>query len=190
MKAFPFSLDGVAKDWQYLQLVLFNTWGDMKHMFLEKFFQEIFFPASRTATIKKEICGIRKHSRETLHEYWERFNKLCAICPHHRKLIQYLYEGLAMMDQRRIYAASGGALMDKTPAVEEPANLEWQSSESEIQGWTFHLASFPRKSIVLPLVRGDIPLGVPDIIRSESVDARLGDLSAEAGLSLRRPLAK
>ncbi|RDX99226.1 hypothetical protein CR513_17747, partial [Mucuna pruriens] len=64
MKAFPFSLDGAAKDWLYLQPVLFNTWGDMKRTFLEK-----FFPASRTASIRKEICGIRQHTRETLHEY-------------------------------------------------------------------------------------------------------------------------
>ncbi|RDX83986.1 hypothetical protein CR513_35027, partial [Mucuna pruriens] len=53
MKAFPFSLDGVAKDWLYLQLVLFNTWGDMKRMFLKK-----FFLVFKTVTIKKEICGI------------------------------------------------------------------------------------------------------------------------------------
>ncbi|RDX87911.1 hypothetical protein CR513_30560, partial [Mucuna pruriens] len=79
MKAIPFSLDGVAKDWLYLQPVLFNTWGDMKRMFLKK-----FFLASRTATIRKEIYGIRKQSGETLHEYWERFNKLCATCPHHQ----------------------------------------------------------------------------------------------------------
>ncbi|RDX89949.1 hypothetical protein CR513_28248, partial [Mucuna pruriens] len=59
--------------------VLFNTWGDMKRMFLEK-----FFPASRTTTIRKEICGIGQHFGETLHEYWERFNRLCAICPHHQ----------------------------------------------------------------------------------------------------------
>ncbi|RDX67516.1 hypothetical protein CR513_53597, partial [Mucuna pruriens] len=62
--AFQFSLDRAAKDWLYLQLVLFNTWEDMKRMFLEK-----FFPASRTATINKEICGIRQHSGETVHEY-------------------------------------------------------------------------------------------------------------------------
>ncbi|RDX87927.1 hypothetical protein CR513_30539, partial [Mucuna pruriens] len=86
----------------------------MKHMFLEK-----FFPASRTATIRKEICGIRQHPRETLHEYWERFNKLCATCPHHQineqLLIQYFYKGLSMMDRSMIDVASGGALMDKTP---------------------------------------------------------------------------
>ncbi|RDX69822.1 hypothetical protein CR513_51013, partial [Mucuna pruriens] len=101
MKAFPFSLDGAAKDWLYLQPVLFNTWGDMKHTFLEK-----FFPTSRTTSIRKEICGIRQHKGETLHEYLERFNKLYAICPHHhineQLLIQYFYEG---------------ALMDKTPAA-------------------------------------------------------------------------
>ncbi|RDY13653.1 hypothetical protein CR513_01413, partial [Mucuna pruriens] len=38
MKAFPFSLDGAPKDWLYLQPVMFNTLGDMKRMFLEKFF--------------------------------------------------------------------------------------------------------------------------------------------------------
>ncbi|RDX94166.1 hypothetical protein CR513_23480, partial [Mucuna pruriens] len=69
----------------------------------------------------KEICGIRQHSGETLHEYWERFNKLCATCPHHQiseqLLIQYFYEGLTMMDRSMIDAVSGGALMDKTPAA-------------------------------------------------------------------------
>ncbi|RDX80385.1 hypothetical protein CR513_39061, partial [Mucuna pruriens] len=116
MKAFPFSLDGAVKDWLYLQPVLFNTWGDMKHMFLEK-----FFPASRTTTIRKEICRIRQHTGETLHEYWERFNKLCATCPHHeiseQFLIQYFCEGLSIMDKSMIDATSRGALMDKTPTT-------------------------------------------------------------------------
>ncbi|RDX63170.1 hypothetical protein CR513_58431, partial [Mucuna pruriens] len=116
IKAFPFSLDGAAKDWMYLQPILFNTWGDMKQMFLEK-----FFLASRTATIRKEIYGIRQNSGETLHEYWERFNKLCATCLHHQindqLLIQYFYKGLMKMDQNMIDATSGGVLMDKTPVV-------------------------------------------------------------------------
>ncbi|RDX70502.1 hypothetical protein CR513_50245, partial [Mucuna pruriens] len=116
MKAFPFSLDGAAKDWLYLQPALLNTWGDMKRT-LEK-----FFPASKIMTIWKEICGIRQHVEETLHEYWERFNRLCATCQHHhiseQLLIQYFYKGLMMMDRSMIDAASGGALMDKTPAAE------------------------------------------------------------------------
>ncbi|RDX67630.1 hypothetical protein CR513_53470, partial [Mucuna pruriens] len=105
MKAFPFSLDDAMKDWLYLQPVLFNTWGDIKHMFMEN-----FFPASRTVTIRKEICGIRQHMGETLYEYWERFNN-------EQLLIQYFYEGLLMMDKSMIDIASGGALMDKTRAA-------------------------------------------------------------------------
>ncbi|RDX75809.1 hypothetical protein CR513_44275, partial [Mucuna pruriens] len=51
---------------------------------------------------------------------WDpRFNKLCATCPHHKiseqLLIQYFYEGILMMDRSMSDAASGGALMDKTP---------------------------------------------------------------------------
>ncbi|RDX60178.1 hypothetical protein CR513_61707, partial [Mucuna pruriens] len=79
MKVFTFSLDGATKDWLYLQPVMFNTWGDMKCMFLEK-----FYPTSKTTTIWKEICGIRQHFGETLHKYWERFNKLYAMCLHHQ----------------------------------------------------------------------------------------------------------
>ncbi|RDX67168.1 hypothetical protein CR513_53987, partial [Mucuna pruriens] len=101
MKVSPFSLDRAAKDWLYLQPALFNTWEDMKRTFLEK-----FFPASRTASIRKQICGIRQHTRETMHEYWERFNKLCATCLHHQineqLLIQYFYEGLSIMDRSMI----------------------------------------------------------------------------------------
>ncbi|RDX90122.1 hypothetical protein CR513_28049, partial [Mucuna pruriens] len=39
----------------------------MKRMFLEK-----FFLASRTSSVRKEICGIRQHTSEMLYEYWER----------------------------------------------------------------------------------------------------------------------
>ncbi|XP_062164984.1 uncharacterized protein LOC133871572 [Alnus glutinosa] len=86
----------------------------MKMLFLEK-----YFPASRASNIRKEICGVRQHNGESLHEYWERFKKLCASCPHHQiseqLLIQYFYEGLLPSDRSMIDAASGGALVDKTP---------------------------------------------------------------------------
>ena len=86
----------------------------MKRIFFEK-----FFLVSRTTSIRKEICGTRQQPGETLYKYWERFNKLCATCPHHQiseqLLVQYFYEGLMLMDKSMIDAASGGALMDKTP---------------------------------------------------------------------------
>ena len=117
LRAFPFSLEGVAKDWLfYLPHGAVTGWLDMKRLFLEK-----FFPASRAAAIRKDICGIRQLQGETLYEYWERFKKLCASCPHHQipeqLLIQYFYEGLMPMDRNMIDAASGGALVDKTPAA-------------------------------------------------------------------------
>ncbi|RDX80261.1 hypothetical protein CR513_39209, partial [Mucuna pruriens] len=135
MKAFPFCLDGVAKDWLYLQPVVFNTLEDMKSTFLEKFFQ-----ASRTSTIRKEICGIRQHSGETLHEYWERFNKLCATCSHHqireKLLIQYFYEDLTMMDRSMIDADSGEGMNSMVPsstiiAMEEQQWFTINSQDTE-----------------------------------------------------------
>jgi len=63
--------------------------------------------------------GFRQSHGETLSEYWERFEQLCIQCPHHQipdqLLIQYFYEGLMPIDRSIIDAASGEALVDKTP---------------------------------------------------------------------------
>ncbi|XP_020209331.2 uncharacterized protein LOC109794285 [Cajanus cajan] len=116
LKAFQFSLVDAAKEWLYYLPPKRVTWDEMKRLFLEK-----YFPASRTAAIRKSICGIKQMNDETLHDYWERFKRLCASCPQHQiseqLLIQYFYEGLLPMDRSMIDAASGGALMDKTPAA-------------------------------------------------------------------------
>ena len=115
LRAFPFSLKDSAKDWlYYLPSGSITTWNEMKRLFLEK-----YFPASRAANIRKEIYGVKQHNGESLHEYWERFKKSCVSCPHHQiseqLLIQYFYEGLLPTDRGMIDAASGGALVDKTP---------------------------------------------------------------------------
>ena len=86
----------------------------MVRLFLDK-----FFPASRAASLRREICGIKQKDTETLHEYWERFKQLCASCPQHgiseQLLIQYFYEGLLPRERRMMDAASGGAIVNKTP---------------------------------------------------------------------------
>ncbi|XP_019166874.1 PREDICTED: uncharacterized protein LOC109162641 [Ipomoea nil] len=115
LRAFPFSLAEKAKDWLfYLPPSTITTWADMVTLFLEK-----FFPASRAASIRREICGIKQRDVETLHEYWERFKQLCASCPQHgvseQLLIQYFYEGLLLMERNMMDAASGGAIVNKTP---------------------------------------------------------------------------
>ncbi|RDY02129.1 hypothetical protein CR513_14461, partial [Mucuna pruriens] len=74
IKAFPFSLDGAAKDLLYLHPVLFNTWGDIKRMFLEK-----FFPISRTTTIRKKFVG-KGNILEKLYMNTRKYSTSCA--PH------------------------------------------------------------------------------------------------------------
>ncbi|RDX76712.1 hypothetical protein CR513_43277, partial [Mucuna pruriens] len=106
MKAFPFSLDGAVKDWLYLQPTLFNTWGDMKRIFLKN-----FFPASRTASIRKEICNIQERLCMSTRRDSIKF------APRAHTIRSYFYEGLSMMDKSMIDASSGGGLMDKTPAA-------------------------------------------------------------------------
>ncbi|XP_062114663.1 uncharacterized protein LOC133825777 [Humulus lupulus] len=117
LRAFPFSLKDSAKEWlYYLPPGTVETWNTMKTLFLER-----YFPASKVGSIRKEICGIRQAVGESLYDYWERFKRLCASCPHHQiseqLLIQYFYEGLLPLDRSMIDAASGGALVDKTPAT-------------------------------------------------------------------------
>ncbi|XP_071909545.1 uncharacterized protein [Coffea arabica] len=115
LRAFPFSLKDAAKDWlYYLPAGSITTWAQVKKKFLEK-----FFPASRAASLRIEICSIKQYPGESLYDYWERFNKLCTRCPQHQiseqLLIQYFYEGLQTSDRSIIDAASGGALANKTP---------------------------------------------------------------------------
>ena len=51
LRAFPFSLDGAAKDWlYYLPPIAITNWDGLRRIFLEK-----FFPASRTAATSFSI---------------------------------------------------------------------------------------------------------------------------------------
>ena len=96
LRAFPFFLADSAKEWlYYLPSRTIITRNGMKKAFLER-----YFPASTAANIRKEICGIRQYNGETLYEYWERFNKLCASCTHHQiseqLLIQYFMKDFCL----------------------------------------------------------------------------------------------
>ncbi|XP_026420078.1 uncharacterized protein LOC113316059 [Papaver somniferum] len=64
MTVFPFSLIDAAGEWFFcLPPGSITTWNGMKKLFLEK-----YFPASKAVVIRKEICGIRQVSGETLYE--------------------------------------------------------------------------------------------------------------------------
>ncbi|KAM1270962.1 hypothetical protein ACFX2J_031829 [Malus domestica] len=115
LRAFPFTLEAKAKEWLYnLPPGSMNTWNQVKHAFLEQ-----YFPATKAASIRKDICAIRQQHGEPFGDYYERFTHLVASCPNHQisehLLIQYFYEGLYGTDRVMLDAASGGAFMDKTP---------------------------------------------------------------------------
>ncbi|CAN6544323.1 unnamed protein product [Malus baccata var. baccata] len=115
LRAFPFTLEAKAKEWLYnLPPGSMNTWNQVKQAFLEQ-----YFPATKAASIRKDICAIRQQNGEPFGDYYERFTHLVASCPNHQisehLLIQYFYEGLCGTDRIMLDAASGGAFMDKTP---------------------------------------------------------------------------
>ncbi|XP_028767372.1 uncharacterized protein LOC114725075 [Neltuma alba] len=114
MRAFPFSLESSAKNWLLrLPPGFITSWDQLKRLFLEK-----YFPASRTSSIRKDICGCRQMSGESLYEYYERFKALLSSCPHHQisdtLLIQYFHEGLLPLERDLLDSAAGGALLDLT----------------------------------------------------------------------------
>ncbi|XP_073063951.1 uncharacterized protein [Primulina eburnea] len=103
-----------AKDWlYYLPSGSITTWDNMKHnswrsysqlheqQILEKTFVEL------DSCMRKLCMSIGRDSSK------------CASCPQHQileqLLVQYFYEGLSFFDRNVIDAASGGALLNKTP---------------------------------------------------------------------------
>ncbi|KAM1128440.1 hypothetical protein TB1_037663 [Malus domestica] len=115
LRAFPFTLEAKANEWLYnLPSGSMNTWHQVKQAFLEQ-----YFPATKAASIRKDIYAIRQQHGEPFGDYYERFTHLVASCPNHQisehLLIQYFYEGLYGTDRVMLDAASGGAFMDKTP---------------------------------------------------------------------------
>ncbi|WVZ16660.1 hypothetical protein V8G54_009642 [Vigna mungo] len=98
MRAFPFTLQGATRDWWYYLPARITNWETIEILFLEK-----YFPVSRVSAIRREIQDIKQRDRETLTEYWERFNKLCISCPQlqikEHRLILHFYEGLSPINR-------------------------------------------------------------------------------------------
>nr|KYP33181.1 hypothetical protein KK1_045989 [Cajanus cajan] len=173
LKAFSFSLEDLAKDWlYYLAPGSITSWDDLKRVFLKK-----FFLASKTTAIWKDISGIRQLTGESLYEYWERFKRLCASCPHHQiseqLLLQYFYEGLNIMDKSMIDAASGGALGDMTPA----------SARGMIEKTASNSQQFNMRSDAI-VVRG-----VHDVVASDSTEHKKLESKIDALTTLVSQLA-
>ncbi|XP_068319463.1 uncharacterized protein [Pyrus communis] len=67
LRAFPFTLEATAKEWLYnLPPGSMNTWNQVKQAFLEQ-----YFPATKAASIRKDICAIRQQHGEPFGDYYE-----------------------------------------------------------------------------------------------------------------------
>nr|XP_027076932.1 uncharacterized protein LOC113700667 [Coffea arabica] len=160
MRAFSFSLKDSAKDWlYYLPPGSITTWDQLKKKILDK-----YFPTFRVASLRKEICEIKQYPGESLYKYWERFKKLCIKCPQHQiseqLLIQYFYEGFLFRDMSIIDAASGGALVNKTPRE------AWEL----IEGMTENSQQFG--------TREDVPIHKVNEVETSSIQQQLTELTS------------
>nr|XP_027083430.1 uncharacterized protein LOC113705711 [Coffea arabica] len=116
------------------------------------------------ASLRKEICGIKQHPGESLYEYWERYKNLLRRCPQHQisdqLIIQYFYEGLIFRDRSIIDAASGGALVNKTP----------QEARELIEGMAENSQQFS--------TREDVPIRRVNEVETSSIQQQLNELTA------------
>ncbi|KAK8612675.1 hypothetical protein V6N13_092786 [Hibiscus sabdariffa] len=63
LRAFPFSLSGIAKEWLfYLPPNSITTWTDLNSKFLDR-----FFPAAKASEIRRSILGIKQKYEESLY---------------------------------------------------------------------------------------------------------------------------
>ncbi|WVZ21467.1 hypothetical protein V8G54_008789 [Vigna mungo] len=131
MKAFPLSLQDTARYWMIYQQQPFGSWQEMQIRFLNR-----FFPASRVSYFRRQICTIEQGQNESLSDFWDRFNKLCLMCPNHQLqdslLLTYFYEGLLQRERMLVDVAAGGSLMNKTPV--EARQLLSNMAECSYQG--------------------------------------------------------
>ena len=110
---FPFSLKDKAKYWLGTLGRTIQTWAEMQHEFLKK-----FYPIGRTNTMRRAIMGFAQLPGEQIHESWERLKELLRKCPHHGlskwQIVQAFYEGLGDQYKQMVDASCGGAFMSKS----------------------------------------------------------------------------
>ncbi|GJY68178.1 reverse transcriptase domain-containing protein [Tanacetum coccineum] len=116
LNLFPFSLTHEAESWFYtLKTHSIHTWEEMVSKFLSK-----YFPYSRTLQLRKEILNFRQLPTESVFEAWERFKSWLRKCPDHRILllnqILTFYNGIMMIDQKRLMVAAGDNKLSPTPS--------------------------------------------------------------------------
>ncbi|KAI3701437.1 hypothetical protein L6452_26515 [Arctium lappa] len=111
---FPFSLRDLAKSWfNSLAPGSVPSWSNMAEKFLRK-----YFPPTRNAKSRNEICMFKQMDDEAIPDAWERFKELLRKCPHHGIpyciQLETFYNGLNPMAKQMLDATSGGAFTANT----------------------------------------------------------------------------
>jgi len=87
---------------------------------LTRIFLVKFFPASKTASLRKKITNFLQKEDEMLYAACERFKDLLRLCPHHGiqrwMIIQAFFNGVMQAMRSTIDAAAGVTLMS-TPMM-------------------------------------------------------------------------
>ncbi|KAI3678549.1 hypothetical protein L6452_37845 [Arctium lappa] len=111
---FPFSLRDREKSWfNSLAPGSVPSWSNMAERFLRK-----YFPPTRNAKSRNEICMFKQMDDEAIPDAWERFKELLRKCPHHGIpyciQLETFYNGLNPMAKQMLDATSGGAFTANT----------------------------------------------------------------------------
>ncbi|KAI3769069.1 hypothetical protein L6452_00165 [Arctium lappa] len=111
---FPFSLRDRAKSWfNSLAPGSVPSWSNMAERFLRK-----YFPPTRNAKSRNEICMFKQMDDEAIPDAWERFKELLRKCPHHGIpyciQLETFYNGLNPMAKQMLDATLGGAFTANT----------------------------------------------------------------------------
>ena len=110
MKHFPFTLKDRAKEWFKNLGIVFHTWEDIEHQFLNK-----FYSISWTNSIGKSIM-LFSQGDESFSESWDRYKDFIRKCPHHGfiepQLAQNFYEGINDIARNKLDIRCNGSFLD------------------------------------------------------------------------------
>ncbi|KAJ9541005.1 hypothetical protein OSB04_027511 [Centaurea solstitialis] len=114
LKLFPFSLRDRARAWyDSLEPNSIATWNEMAEKFLKK-----YFPPTRNAKARNDICTFKQMDDEGVSSAWERFKELLRKCPHHGIpyciQLETFYNGLDTNARQMLDATAGGAFTSVT----------------------------------------------------------------------------
>ncbi|CAN0858215.1 hypothetical protein LINGRAHAP2_LOCUS7135 [Linum grandiflorum] len=137
---FKWSLRGQAKRWLNSQPGgKFTTWADLSQAFVEE-----SYPPSKTASIRESISRLHQKTRESLYDFWSRYQNLLAECPHHgytdHQLAKIILRGLDRESSMLVNQLANGDVTTYTPAA---ALVHLSSCATKSRNWSRNSYNHP-----------------------------------------------